>query len=149
MTSIALNKIFESYAATLYKAASRIIDKRHTHYEDKVQDLVVLAYEQFLRKANNGSIKDLPLLIHFMKLRKSEVQLDLRGVASPKKPTFSTNTTTTKDGQASTLLTCLLLKVCKRNSVKQLRKAVVRWKKSCHTLRANIHSDAAQWVSEH
>jgi len=74
-----VNEIFQSYANTLYTAASRMIDKRHPQYEDKVQDLVVLAYEEFLSKAERGRVMDLPLLIHFMKLRKPEVQIEMRG----------------------------------------------------------------------
>lgn len=74
-----LNKQFTSYAETLYAAAKRMLDKRNTMYEDKVQDLVILAYEEFIRKAEQGTIMSLPLLIHFMKLRKPEVQLEMRG----------------------------------------------------------------------
>ena len=60
-------------------AASRMLDKRNPQYEDKVQDLVVLAYEEFKRKADQGTIMSLPLLIHYMKLRKPEVQIEMRG----------------------------------------------------------------------
>jgi len=56
-----------------------MIDKRHPQYEDKVQDLVILAYEEFLSKAEQGKVMSLPLLIHFMKLRKPEVQIEMRG----------------------------------------------------------------------
>jgi DNA-directed RNA polymerase specialized sigma24 family protein len=74
-----LNKQFTSYAETLYAAAKRMLDKRNPMYEDKVQDLVILAYEEFKRKAEQGTIMNLLLLIHFMKLRKPEVQLEMRG----------------------------------------------------------------------
>jgi DNA-binding CsgD family transcriptional regulator len=56
-----------------------MLDKRNPQYEDKVQDLVILAYEEFKRKAEQGTTMSLPLLIHFMKLRKPEVQLEMRG----------------------------------------------------------------------
>jgi len=79
MSHQSLNEIFQSYADTLYTAASRMIDKRHPQYEDKVQDLVILAYEEFLSKAEQGRVMSLPLLIHFMKLRKPEVQIEMRG----------------------------------------------------------------------
>lgn len=79
MSRQSVNEIFQSYANTLYTAASRMIDKRHPQYEDKVQDLVILAYEEFLSNAEQGRIMSLPLLIHFMKLRKPEVQIEMRG----------------------------------------------------------------------
>jgi len=79
MSHQSVNEIFQSYANTLYTAASRMIDKRHPQYEDKVQDLVILAYEEFLSKAERGRVMDLPLLVHFMKLRKPEVQIEMRG----------------------------------------------------------------------
>jgi len=79
MSHQSVNEIFQSYANTLYTAASRMIDKRHPQYEDKVQDLVILAYEEFLSKAEQGKLMSLPLLIHFMKLRKPEVQIEMRG----------------------------------------------------------------------
>jgi len=79
MSHQSVNEIFQSYADTLYTAASRMIDKRHPQYEDKVQDLVILAYEEFLSKAEQGKVMSLPLLIHFMKLRKPEVQIEMRG----------------------------------------------------------------------
>lgn len=79
MSRQSVNEIFQSYANTLYTAASRMIDKRHPQYEDKVQDLVILAYEEFLSKAEQGKVMSLPLLIHFMKLRKPEVQIEMRG----------------------------------------------------------------------
>lgn len=79
MSHQSVNEIFQSYANTLYTAASRMIDKRHPQYEDKVQDLVILAYEEFLSKAEQGKAMSLPLLIHFMKLRKPEVQIEMRG----------------------------------------------------------------------
>jgi DNA-directed RNA polymerase specialized sigma24 family protein len=79
MSHQSLNEIFQSYAHTLYTAAARMIDKRHPQYEDKVQDLVILAYEEFLSKAEQGRVMSLPLLIHFMKLRKPEVQIEMRG----------------------------------------------------------------------
>lgn len=79
MSPESLNLQFNQYANTLYAAASRMLDKRNPQYEDKVQDLVILAYEEFKRKAEQGSITSLPLLIHFMKLRKPEVQLEMRG----------------------------------------------------------------------
>lgn len=79
MSRRSVNEIFQSYANTLYTAASRMIDKRHPQHEDKVQDLVILAYEEFLSKAEQGRIMSLPLLIHFMKLRKPEVQIEIRG----------------------------------------------------------------------
>jgi DNA-directed RNA polymerase specialized sigma24 family protein len=79
MSHQSVNEIFQSYANTLYTAASRMIDKRHPQYEDKVQDLVILAYEEFLSKAEQGKVMSLPLLIHFMKLRKPEVQIEMRG----------------------------------------------------------------------
>ena len=74
-----INSQFNQYAKTLYAAASRMLDKRNPQHEDKVQDLVILTYEEFKRKAENGTIMSLPLLIHFMKLRKPEVQLEMRG----------------------------------------------------------------------
>jgi hypothetical protein len=80
-----INELFQSYAPTLYKAASRMIDKRHPQYEDKVQDLVILAYEEFLRKARRAQVMSLPLLIHFMKLRKPEVQIEMRGYSRTNK----------------------------------------------------------------
>jgi DNA-directed RNA polymerase specialized sigma24 family protein len=79
MSPESLNLQFNQYANTLYAAASKMLDKRNPQYEDKVQDLVILAYEEFKRKAEQGSITSLPLLIHFMKLRKPEVQLEMRG----------------------------------------------------------------------
>lgn len=79
MSHQTVNEIFQSYANTLYTAASRMIDKRDPQYEDKVQDLVILAYEEFLSKAEQGKQMSLPLLIHFMKLRKPEVQIEMRG----------------------------------------------------------------------
>lgn len=79
MSHQSINEIFQSYANTLYTAAAQMIDKRHPQYEDKVQDLVILAYEEFLSKAEQGRIMSLPLLIHFMKLRKPEVQIEMRG----------------------------------------------------------------------
>jgi len=79
MSSESINSQFNQYAKTLYAAASRMLDKRNPQHEDKVQDLVILAYEEFKRKAEKGSIMSLPLLIHFMKLRKPEVQLEMRG----------------------------------------------------------------------
>ncbi|MGB2867710.1 MAG: ECF-type sigma factor [Bacteroidota bacterium] len=85
MSHQSLNNIFYSYANTLYTAAARMIDKRNSQYEDKVQDLVLLAYEEFLRKADRGTIMDLPLLIHFMKLRRPEVQLEMRGLSRTSK----------------------------------------------------------------
>ena len=67
-----------------------MLDKRNPQYEDKVQDLVILAYEEFKRKADQGTIMSLPLLIHFMKLRKPEVQLEMRGDSrTPKKDVFN------------------------------------------------------------
>jgi DNA-directed RNA polymerase specialized sigma24 family protein len=80
-----LNQIFAEYTSTLYKAARRMINKNHSQYEDKVQDLIVLAYEEFIRKANEGKIMDLPLVIHFMKLRKTEVQIEMRGYSRTNK----------------------------------------------------------------
>ena len=80
-----INELFQSYAPTLYTAASRMIDKRHPQYEDKVQDLVILAYEEFLRKARQAQVMSLPLLIHFMKLRKPEVQIEMRGYSRTNK----------------------------------------------------------------
>ena len=80
-----INQLFQSYAPTLYTAASRMIDKRHPQYEDKVQDLVILAYEEFLRKARQAQVMSLPLLIHFMKLRKPEVQIEMRGYSRTNK----------------------------------------------------------------
>jgi len=74
-----LNDIFEQYTAVLYAAAKRMIDKRNPQYSDKVQDLVILAYEEFIRKGNDGNIMDLPLVIYYMKLRRKEVQLEMRG----------------------------------------------------------------------
>ena len=74
-----LNDIFEQYTAVLYAAAKRMFDKRNPQYSDKVQDLVILAYEEFIRKGNEGNIMDLPLIIYYMKLRKNEVQLEMRG----------------------------------------------------------------------
>jgi hypothetical protein len=74
-----LNKQFTSYAETLYAAAKRMLEKRNPMYDDKVQDLIILSYEEFIRKAETGTIMSLPLLIHFMKLRKPEVQLEMRG----------------------------------------------------------------------
>src|SRR5512136_2389522 len=79
MSQESLNTQFQQYANTLYAAASRMLDKRNPQHEDKVQDLVILAYEEFKRKADQGTIMSLPLLIHFMKLRKPEVQLEMRG----------------------------------------------------------------------
>jgi len=79
MSQNSLNSQFQSYSNTLYAAASRMLDKRNPQYEDKVQDLVILTYEEFKRKAEQGTIMSLPLLIHFMKLRKPEVQLEMRG----------------------------------------------------------------------
>ena len=90
MQQNSINSQFQQYADTLYKAASRMLDKRNPQYEDKVQDLVILAYEEFKRKADQGTIMSLPLLIHFMKLRKPEVQLEMRGDSrTPKKDVFN------------------------------------------------------------
>jgi len=80
-----LNSIFAQYTPTLYNAARQMIDKRHPQYEDKVQDLVVLAYEEFTRKANEGKIMELPLVIHYMKFRKAEVQIEMRGYSRTSK----------------------------------------------------------------
>ncbi len=90
MQQNSINSQFQSYSNTLYAAASRMLDKRNPQYEDKVQDLVILAYEEFKRKADQGTIMSLPLLIHFMKLRKPEVQLEMRGDSrTPKKDVFN------------------------------------------------------------
>ncbi|MBI5021740.1 MAG: hypothetical protein HZB59_09900 [Ignavibacteriales bacterium] len=80
-----LNQIFSQYISTLYNAAKRMIDKRHPQYDDKVQDLVILAYEEFIRKVNEGKIMELALLIHYMKLRKKEVQIEMRGYSRTNK----------------------------------------------------------------
>lgn len=45
-----LNWVFASYTDSLYAAASRIHKKGSIYYKDKVQDLVVLAYEEYDRK---------------------------------------------------------------------------------------------------
>lgn len=74
-----INTQFQQYASTLYSIASKMIDKRNPQYEDKVQDLVILAYEEFKRKSEQGIIMSLPLLINFMKFRKKEIQLEMRG----------------------------------------------------------------------
>ena len=79
MLQNSINSQFQSYSNTLYAAASRMLDKRNSQHEDKVQDLVILAYEEFKRKADQGTIMSIALLIHFMKLRKPEVQLEMRG----------------------------------------------------------------------
>jgi hypothetical protein len=79
MSHEALNVLFQSYSINLYAAASRMLDKRHPQHQDKVQDLVILAYEEFIRKAENGMMMNLPLLIHYMKFRKPEVQIEMRG----------------------------------------------------------------------
>ena len=90
MSQNSLSSQFQQYANTLYAAASRMLDKRNPQYEDKVQDLVILAYEEFSKKAEQGTIMSLPLLIHFMKLRKPEVQLEMRGDSrTPKKDVFN------------------------------------------------------------
>ena len=90
MLQNSLNSQFQSNSNTLYAAASRMLDKRNPQYEDKVQDLVILAYEEFKRKAEQGIIMSLPLLIHFMKLRKPEVQLEMRGYSrTHKKDVFN------------------------------------------------------------
>ena len=90
MPQNSINSQFQQYADTLYKAASRMLDKRNPQYEDKVQDLVILAYEEFKRKADQGTIMSIALLIHFMKLRKPEVQLEMRGDSrTPKKDVFN------------------------------------------------------------
>jgi len=80
-----LNDIFEQYTAVLYAAAKRMFDKRNPQYSDKVQDLVILAYEEFVRKGNEGNIMDLPLVIYYMKIRKKEVQLEMRGYSRTNK----------------------------------------------------------------
>lgn len=80
-----VNQIFSQYTATLYNAAKRMIDKRNPQYEDKVQDLIILAYEEFIKKANEGKIMDLPLVIYYMKLRKKEVQIEMRGCSRTNK----------------------------------------------------------------
>lgn len=85
MPQNSLNSQFQSYSNTLYAAASRMLNKRNPQYEDKVQDLVILAYEEFKRKAEQGTLMSLPLLIHFMKLRKPEVQLEMRGDSRTRK----------------------------------------------------------------
>jgi DNA-directed RNA polymerase specialized sigma24 family protein len=90
MQQNSINSQFQSYSNTLYAAASRMLDKRNPQHEDKVQDLVILAYEEFKRKADQGVIMSLPLLIHFMKLRKPEVQLEMRGASrTHKKDVFN------------------------------------------------------------
>jgi DNA-directed RNA polymerase specialized sigma24 family protein len=90
MQQNSLNSQFQSYSNTLYAAASRMLDKRNPQYEDKVQDLVILAYEEFKRKSEQGTIMSLPLLIHFMKLRKPEVQIEMRGYSrTHKKDVFN------------------------------------------------------------
>ena len=90
MLQNSLNSQFQSYSNTLYAAASRMLDKRNPQYEDKVQDLVILAYEEFKRKADQGTTMSLPLLIHFMKLRKPEVQIEMRGYSrTHKKDVFN------------------------------------------------------------
>lgn len=80
-----LNQIFSQYTQTLYNAAKRMIYKSHPQYEDKVQDLIILAYEEFIRKSEGGKIMELPLLIHYMKLRKKEVQIEMRGYSRTNK----------------------------------------------------------------
>ncbi len=80
-----LNEIFEKYTVQLYAAAKRMIDNRNPQYDDKVQDLVILAYEEFIRKGNEGNIMDLPLVIYYMNLRKKEVQLEMRGYSRTNK----------------------------------------------------------------
>ena len=80
-----LNDIFEQYTAVLYAAAKRMFDKRNPQYSDKVQDLVILAYEEFIRKGNEGNIMDLPLVIYYMKLRRQEVQIEMRGYSRTNK----------------------------------------------------------------
>ena len=85
MSQQQLNEIFTEYTPTLYNAARRMIDKRHPQYDDKVQDLVVLAYEEFTRKASEGKIMELPLVIHFMRFRKAEVQIEMRGYSRTNK----------------------------------------------------------------
>lgn len=99
MSRQSVNEIFQSYANTLYTAASRMIDKSHPQYEDKVQDLVILAYEEFLSNAEQGRIMSLPLLIHFMKLRKPEVQIEMRGYSCTHKRDVSIKEITTKEGR--------------------------------------------------
>jgi len=85
-----LNQLFQSYTGALYKCASRMINLHDPKHEDKVQDLVVLAYQQFISKATTGTIMSLPLLIHFMKLRRPEVQLEMRGYSrTHKKDVFN------------------------------------------------------------
>lgn len=85
MSHSQINNLFSSYINILYTSAKRLIDKRHPQYEDKVQDLVVLAYEEFMRNAVEGKIMQLPLIIHFMKLRKPEVMMEMRGYSKTKK----------------------------------------------------------------
>ncbi len=80
-----LNSIFSNYTPSLYKAAQRMIDKRHPQFEDKVQDLIVLAYEVFTRKAGEGKIMELPLVINYMKFRRAEVQIEMRGYSRTNK----------------------------------------------------------------
>ena len=90
MLQNSLNSQFQSYSNTLYAAASRMLYKRNPQYDDKVQDLVILAYEEFKRKADQGTTMSLPLLIHFMKLRKPEVQIEMRGYSrTHKKDVFN------------------------------------------------------------
>jgi len=90
MQQNSINSQFQQHANTLYAAASRMLDKRNSQYEDKVQDLVILAFEEFKRKADQGTIMSIALLIHFMKLRKPEVLLEMRGASrTHKKDVFN------------------------------------------------------------
>ena len=91
MSQNLINSQFQPYSNTLYAAASRMLDKRNPQYEDKVQDLVILAYKEFERKSEQGTIMSLPLLIHFMKLRKPEVQIEMRGYSRTHREMYSTN----------------------------------------------------------
>ena len=85
-----LNWVFASYTDSLYAAASRIHNKGSIYYKDKVQDLVVLAYEEYDRKFHQGIVLNLPLLLNFIRYRKPEVLLDMRGYSrSPKKDIFN------------------------------------------------------------
>ena len=85
-----LNWVFASYTDSLYAAASRIHNKGSIYYKDKVQDLVVLAFEEYDRKIDQGIILNLPLLLNFIRYRKPEVLLDMRGYSrSHKKDVFN------------------------------------------------------------
>ena len=71
MQQNSLNSQFQSYSNTLYAAASRMLDKRNPQYEDKVQDLVILAYEEFKTESRTRNNHESPASYSFYEVAKA------------------------------------------------------------------------------